>query len=66
MSTAFRISARNYGKTVEAQLRTFWRGFWLNLAGYPKLDLKQFDPIITQRTEDVYKKGKEDGPLKLR
>lgn len=53
-------------RSYATQLGTFWRGFWLNLAGYPKLDLKQFDPIITQRTEDVYKKGKEDGPLKLR
>lgn len=53
-------------RSYVTQLGTFWRGFWLNLAGYPKLDLKQFDPIITQRTEDVYKKGKEDGPLKLR
>ena len=40
--------------------------FFLSMAGYPKVDLNQFKPILTDRTEDVYKAGKESGPLQLR
>lgn len=42
------------------------QGWWLNMAGYPKVDLAQFKPIITDATDEVYKRGKESGPLKLR
>jgi uncharacterized protein (UPF0333 family) len=41
-------------------------GFWLRLAGYPKIDLKQFEIITTDRTENVYQRGKEEGPLQIR
>lgn len=40
--------------------------FFIRMAGYPKLDFNDFKPITTDRTEDVYKAGKESGPLQLR
>lgn len=53
---------RSY-KTAQGSL---WQGFWLRMAGFPKIDLSQFKPITTDATETVYKNGKESGPLKLR
>lgn len=53
---------RSY-KTAQGSL---WMGFWLRIAGYPKVDMNKFKPITTDRTEKVYEAGKEDGPLKLR
>jgi hypothetical protein len=50
----------------ETQLGYFWRGTFLRMAGFPKLDLKEYEPVITQRTEDTFKNNKEDAPLKLR
>jgi hypothetical protein len=41
-------------------------GFWLRTAGYPKLDLTKFEIITTDRTEDIYQRGKESGPIQLR
>jgi len=41
-------------------------GWWLSLAGYPKINLSDFKSIITDSTEEVYKRGKETVPLKLR
>lgn len=53
-------------RQYETQLGTFWFGTWLHIAGWPKADLATFKPIITDRVESTYLKGKEDGPLKLR
>lgn len=48
------------------QLGLFWRGFWLRMAGFPKVNMNDFNPITTDRVEDTYKAGKESAPLKLR
>lgn len=50
----------------ETQLGYFWRGLWLRVAGFPKVDMKEFAPITTDGVETTYKNGKEAGPLKLR
>jgi hypothetical protein len=50
----------------ETQSGYLWRGFFLSLAGYPKIDLKEYNPIITDRVEETFKNGKESSPLKLR
>jgi len=42
------------------------QGWWLKWAGYPKINLDDFKPITTTRTEKVYEAGLEDAPLKLR
>jgi uncharacterized protein (UPF0333 family) len=41
-------------------------GFVLHLAGYPKIDLKEFEIVTTDRTEAVFKDHKESGPLQIR
>lgn len=50
----------------EAQLNYFWRGMWLHLAGYPKIDLNQYQPVITNRVESTFETNRESAPLKLR
>jgi hypothetical protein len=46
-------------------LNSLWTGFWLKMAGYPKLDREQFKPITTDLTEEVYQRGTEKGPLQI-
>lgn len=53
-------------KGYDAQLGYFWRGMFLRLAGYPKVNMSDFNPITTDRVEETYKNGKESSPLKLR
>jgi type II secretory pathway pseudopilin PulG len=53
-------------RQYEAQLGYFWRGMWLRVAGFPKVDLKDFQPVTTDTVEASFKAGKESGPLKLR
>lgn len=44
----------------------FWRGLWLRIAGFPKVDMSKFKPIVTDSVQEIYKNGKESGPMKLR
>lgn len=53
-------------KGYDAQQGYFWRGLWLRIAGYPKINLDEFKPIVTDRVEETFKAGKEQAPLKLR
>ena len=53
-------------RQYEAEQGVFWRGMWLRIAGFPKVDMNKFNPIITGAVEDIYKAGKETAPLKLR
>lgn len=53
---------RSYNTT----LGSFWSGLWLRLAGYPKINLNEYVAVTTDATEQVFKDGKEKGPLKLR
>ena len=50
----------------EAQLGYFWRGMWLRNAGYPKIDLNEYKPVITNGVADTFKNNREAAPLKLR
>ena len=53
-------------RQYEAEQGLFWRGMWLRIAGFPKVDMTKFKPIVTDGVQDLYKKGKESGPMKLR
>jgi len=53
-------------RQYETQLGSFWRGMWLRIAGYPKVDLKEFDIVSTDRADTAFKNRKEDGPIQLR
>lgn len=50
----------------ETNMGYMWRGFWLKIAGYPKINLKDYQPITTTNVEETFSRGKELAPLKLR
>jgi hypothetical protein len=53
-------------RAYEASLNYFWKGMWLRISGYPKIDLNEYKPVITYRVEEVFKNNKESSPLRLR
>lgn len=53
-------------RQYETALGSFWKGMWMRFAGYPKVNLADFDIVSTERADTVFKNKKEDGPLKLR
>lgn len=53
-------------RSYETSLGYLWRGTWMRIAGYPKIDLASFKIVSTDRADAAFSAGKEDGPLKLR
>ncbi len=53
---------RNY----ETSLGNFWSGMWMRIAGYPKINLADFKVVTTDKVEDAFKKGREEGPVQMR
>lgn len=53
-------------RSYETSLGTVWQGMWLRFAGYPKMNLAEFNIVSTARADEVFLKGKEDGPIQLR
>jgi hypothetical protein len=52
-------------RQYETELGSFYRGFWLGVAGYPKKDLSKFDIVSTDRASEAFRTKKE-APLQLR
>jgi hypothetical protein len=52
-------------RAYETQLGYFWTGFWLRMAGYPKIDLAKFKPVVAGDTAATFEKGVQ-APIKLR
>ena len=48
----------------EKSTELFWRGMWIDLAGYPKIKFDDYKIVTTARTEAVFESGVEE-PLKL-
>jgi len=48
-------------RSYKTQLGNVWSGFWLRLAGYPKVDLAKFDPVINEHTEKAFASKKDEG-----
>jgi uncharacterized protein (UPF0333 family) len=53
-------------RVYETALNTFWRGLWLRIAGYPKINMDDYKVITTAQTDATFAAGKETAPLKLR
>jgi len=53
-------------RVYETAQNTFWRGMWLRIAGYPKIDMDKYNIITTAETEGIFAAGKETAPIKLR
>lgn len=51
--------------TYQNALGYVWQGFWLRLAGYPKIDLSKFDIVTTDTARRTFE-TKRDGGLQLR
>jgi uncharacterized protein (UPF0333 family) len=48
--------------TYEKQRGYVWSGFWLNLAGYPKMDIeKMCKPVTTEKAAQTFETGKDTG-----
>lgn len=52
-------------RVYEAALGTFWGGTWMGIAGYPSIDLDDYEIVVNQRTLDAFESGIEE-PMKLR
>lgn len=46
-------------------LNYVWSGFWLKMAGYPKVNIAKYNIVTTAATEEVFKSG-ADTPVTLR
>lgn len=52
-------------RAYQTQLGYFWSGFWLRAAGYPKIDLNKYKPVVASDTAQAFEKGVQ-APIKLR
>ena len=52
-------------RAYETNLGYLWKGFWLNLAGYPKIDLAKLKIISSGHAQKAFETG-VDEPIKLR
>lgn len=52
-------------RSYETNLGYVWRGFWLKMAGYPKIDLAKFKPVVAGDTARAFETGQQ-APIKLR
>ena len=48
-------------RTYKTRLGEFWGGFWLNVAGYPKIDFDKYEAITNDYAEGAFETGKENG-----
>jgi uncharacterized protein (UPF0333 family) len=53
-------------RTYETNLGYFWRGMWMRMAGFPKLNLDDYKIVSTDRAQEAFKNGKESAPIRLR
>lgn len=53
-------------RVYEVALGSFWQGFWLRTAGYPKVDMAKYRIVSTAATQETFRTGLEAAPIKLR
>lgn len=53
-------------RSYQTNLGYFWKGFWMRIAGYPRINLDDYKAIINDYAADAFKTGKENSPIKLR
>lgn len=51
-------------RTYDTALGSFWKGMWLKIAGYPKIELKDFKTVTTNKAKQAFDTG-TDTPLQL-
>lgn len=53
-------------RQYETELGSFWSGMWLRIAGYPKVNLADYDIVSTGRADRAFETKQEDAPIQLR
>lgn len=48
-------------RTYNTQLGSLWTGFWLGVAGYPKVDMKKFEIVTTERARQTFDTKRDQG-----
>lgn len=48
-------------QAYERDLKLFWSGMWLGMAGYPSIDLAQYRVIVSEHTQETYRTGVDTG-----
>ena len=48
-------------REYETNLGYLYKGFWLNVAGYPKIDLDDYDIVISTHAKESFETGIDDG-----
>ena len=51
----------DYKRSYMTSLGSFWDGFWLKRAGYPKMDLAAIQPVINDHTAEAFKTHRDEG-----
>jgi len=52
-------------RAYQTNLGYVWKGFWLGLAGYPKIDLNKINIVVATDTQQKFETGVDEG-VKLR
>ena len=45
----------------ETRLGSFYSGFWLNIAGYPRIDLNDFNIVVNDHSNEAFETGIDNG-----
>lgn len=48
-------------RVYKNQTEFFWSGFWLKMAGYPKIDFKKYDPVISKHAQKAFETKIDEG-----
>jgi len=48
-------------RAYETALGNFWQGMWLSFAGYPKVDMKKFDIVTTDKAAETFRTHRDTG-----
>ncbi|WP_407306230.1 hypothetical protein [Acinetobacter sp.] len=49
-------------RSYKTELGSVWKGFWLGIAGYPKLDLKKYSIISNEGASEAFRTKKQAAP----
>jgi hypothetical protein len=52
-------------RVYETALGSFWQGTWLSIAGYPEINLDEYQIVSTSRANEAFDTGLEE-PIQLR
>lgn len=47
-------------RVYETALGSFWKGMWLGISGYPKIDLDEYDIVTNARTDEAFETKSEE------